>query len=262
MNDALYSLVNDSDISENCSQALKRIDQLLWNRTLLRNASTWDPYLRRMSGYGNAALDGALMPVDPLVEPDSSPMGDLANKGLMITAEAFLQTSTFMRTPLQVWARLHSMIEDDDEERGRPRHTDLVEDPLHIGDIVPHEFIEGRLSALVGVIQDLKLPTLFVAAIAHAELATVRPFVRGSYVIARATPRLVLASRELDQHGWTIPEFGMHLLGRASYVRALAAYRSGTLSGMREWIDWHNTALLRGAHTCEELTKTQPVPDN
>ncbi len=262
MHQALFSLVNDVEIAESCSQTLKRIDQLLWNRTLLRNASTWDPYLRRMSGYGNAALDGALMPVDPLVEPDSSPMGDLANKGLMITAETVVQTSIFARTPLQVWARLHSMIEAENSERGRPRHSDVVEDPLHIGDVVPHEFVEGRLNSLVEVIQDAQLPTLFTAAIAHAELATVRPFTRGSYLIARVTPRLVMASRELDEHGWTIPEFGMHLLGRASYVRALGAYRSGTLTGMREWIDWHNSALLRGALTCEELTKTQPVLEN
>jgi len=262
MNQALLSLVGDTTINESCSKALSRIDELLWNRTLLRDAPTWDPYLRRMAGYGNAALDGALMPVDPLVEPDSSPMGDLANKGLMITAESVPQAKSFLRTPLQVWARMHSMIESDEIERGRPRQSDSVEDPLHIGDLVPHEFIEERLGALVGIIQDQQLPTLFIAAIAHAELATVRPFVRGSYLVARVTPRLVLAARELDEHGWTIPEFGMHLLGRASYVRALNAYRSGTLSGMREWIEWHNLALVRGAHACDELTKTKSVPTN
>ncbi len=255
MSDILASLAGDHEISDSCNSAQQVIDELLWNRKLLRESDTWDPYLRRMSGYATASLDGAHMPTDPLMEPDASPMGELSQQGLVITAEADRQVQTFRKTPLQVWARLSAVIGGDEEFRGKPRTTNDIDDPLHLGSVVPHELVVARSTDLSHVVLESKAPALMVAAIVHAELATIRPFVYGSYLVARASVRLVLASRELDAHGWIMPEFGMHRLGRASYVRALNAYSSGTMEGMREWMQWHNSAMTQGVRMTDELTK-------
>ena len=90
-------------------------------------------------------------------------------------------------------------------------------------------------------------PALVVAAIAHAEVAVVRPFAWGSGLLARATTRLVLAGRGLDPSLFSIPEHGMLELGRPAYVRALHAYATGTPAGVSAFIVWHATACALGA---------------
>ena len=75
-------------------------------------------------------------------------------------------------------------------------------------------------------------PAIVVAAIAHAELAVVRPFAWGSGLLARASTRLVLASRGVDPSLFSIPEHGMLEMGRPAYVNALRAYASGTREGV------------------------------
>ena len=90
-------------------------------------------------------------------------------------------------------------------------------------------------------------PALVVAAIAHAELASVRPFAWGSGLLARASVRLVLASRGVDPSLFSIPEHGMFEMGRPAYVNALRAYSTGTSAGVSTWIVWQATAIALGA---------------
>jgi hypothetical protein len=74
-----------------------------------------------------------------------------------------------------------------------------------------------------------------------------RPFAWGSGLLARATTRLVMAARGVDPSCFSIPEQGMVEMGRASYVRALRAYGSGSRDGVAEWCVWHATAVAAGA---------------
>ena len=58
-----------------------------------------------------------------------------------------------------------------------------------------------------------------IAAIAHAELATLRPFTHGSYLVARASTRLILAAREVDVDGLVMSEYGAFLARTTSVCK-------------------------------------------
>lgn len=245
MTDYLQQLAEVPAIAEICHTSRKHIDDVQWNREIRKQDDSFTTYIRRMSGYATAALDGAVMADDPMREPDASAMGDVANQGLSITAAADLEATTFMHSPMQVWARLHSII-DQSEERGRPRTTDASQDPLHLGPAVPVEIMQERLTQLAHIITSTKAPAVLVSAIAHAEIATLRPFTQGSYLVARASVRMILAGRHVDEKLLSSPEFGMYSLGRSAYVAALRSYSTGTVEGVTELVQWHAQALEAG----------------
>ena len=118
--DPLSNLLLIDGIAAECDVTLKAIDELMWDRTIRRHKEALIPYTRRIAGFATAALDGAQMPKDPTMEPEVSPMGSLSDQGLLVTAEADLQTLAFKSEPLKVLARLHTFVSTD-EDRGRPR---------------------------------------------------------------------------------------------------------------------------------------------
>ena len=78
-----------------------------------------------------------------------------------------------------------------------------------------------------------RLPVVVAAALVHAELATVRPFVRGNAVVARALDRAVVHAGGLDPTGVAVTEAGHGAQGGAAYLGALAAYGRGDVVGCR-----------------------------
>jgi len=233
---------------------LKAIDELMWNRTVRRHQDSLIPYTRRIAGFATAALDGAQMPKDPTMEPEVSPMGSLSDQGLLVTAEADLQRLAFRTEPLKVLARLHTFVSTE-EDRGRPRTSNEVIDPLRLGSLPPHEVLQERMSQLVDLVIDSKASSILVAAIAHAELATLRPFSQGSYLIARASTRLILSARDVDNDGLVMSEYGAFLLGRPAYVKALTGYISGTKEGVAAWVAWQGEAIRRGTDMAKDLAE-------
>ena len=252
--DPLSNLLTIPGIASECEVTLKAIDELMWNRTVRRHKDALIPYTRRIAGFATAALDGAQMPKDPTMEPEVSPMGSLSDQGLLVTAEADLQKLAFKSEPLKVLARLHTFVSTD-EDRGRPRTHNKVNDPLRLGSLPPHEVLQDRLSQLAELVIESKAPSILVAAIAHAELATLRPFAQGSYLVARASSRLILAARDVDNDGLVMSEYGAFLLGRPAYVKALTGYISGTREGMSAWIAWQGEAIRRGIEMAKELAE-------
>ena len=250
--DPLQTLLDIEGIAQACADSLKSIDELMWNRTVRRHKEYLIPYCRRISGYATASLDGAQMPNDPTMEPEASPMGELADAGLLVTAEADLQTLAFKSEPMKVWARLHTFASSE-ENRGQPRASNEVIDPLRLGNLPPHEVLQERLTQLTDVILNSKAPAVLVAAIAHGEIATLRPLHEGSYLVARATVRLVLAARDVDPDGLVMSEYGAQLLGRPTYVKALNAYMSGTREGISAWVEWQGQAIAKGVEMTEKL---------
>lgn len=251
--DPLSNLLSNDRISQVTAAALKSIDELNWNRSV-RNKPELIPLARRVSGYASAAIEGAAMPADPRQDPDDSPMGELSNAALGITAETDFQLATFLKTPLQTFARLHSFI-DNSENRGRPRTDNQVNDPLHIGEPLDYSKIEARLNSLVDLITTSKAPAVLLAAIAHAEIAVIAPFNSGSQMIARATSRLVLQSKNVDQLKLVMPEYGFYKIGRNPYAKALIAYQTGTIAGVTDWIDLHSQAIHLGATSSDLLVE-------
>ena len=89
-------------------------------------------------------------------------------------------------------------------------------------------------------------PALVLAAVAHAEIASLSPFGSADGLVARAVEHMVLISSGVDPRAVLVPEAG-HLALRAEYVDALAGYAVGSVPAVRDWILHCARALAHGA---------------
>lgn len=244
--DVLAVLAQDPRAAAALAAAREGIDALLWRRDVRAAAAEVAAASVERGGRASAAIDGA----DVVVE-DESPMGRVLRAALRLTAEVPGQVDAFGTSPLQALAHLHAVAASGfvaDDDLGRPRTVADADDPLNLGPPPPAGEAADRLAALARVLtRPTQAPALLVAAIAHAEIAAARPFRWGSGLLARAVTRLVVAARGVDPSLFSIPEHGMHELGRPSYVAALRGYASGTREGVAEWVVWHSSAMGLGA---------------
>ena len=244
--DPLVELATDPATAEILAAARAEIDALLWRRDVRSNAVEVAASSMERGARDSAAIDGA-----DLAVVDDSPMGRVLDAAIRLTAAVPGQVEVFATAPLQALAHLHALTATGfvpDDELGRPRAGDRADDPLNLGAVPPAAAASERLSLLARTLTTpTEAPALLVAAIAHAELAVVRPFTWGSDLVARAAVRLVIAGRGVDPSLFSIPEHGMFEMGRPAYVRALQGYSSGTREGVLAFISWHTTACAMGA---------------
>jgi hypothetical protein len=134
---------------------------------------------------------------------------------------------------------------------GRPRSAgEDARELVEVGPAPVAPAVAGRLQAVAEVCQAARIPGvpgLVVVAVVHAEVASVRPFVRGNGVVARAVERAVLQATGLDPTGVAVPEVGHLRGGSAPYVGALAAYATGTPEGVALWLRHVAEAVVAGA---------------
>jgi hypothetical protein len=158
--------------------------------------------------------------------------------GALRVAEALEggQTSlvgVWQRAPLQALARLHALAAADlvdDDALGRPR-ADAAD----------------RLELLAGLIAGASsAPAPVLAAVAHGEILTLKPFGSADGVVARGVSRLVTQASGLDPHGLGVPE--IYWMRHAGEYRAAAQqFATGTAAGLRQWILLCCRALEEGA---------------
>jgi hypothetical protein len=244
--DPLAVLAADETVAAAVLAAREEIDALLWRRDVRGAAAEVAAASVDRGARDSAAIDGA-----DVVVVDDSPMGRVLDAALRLTAAVPSQADVFGRAPLQALAHLHALTAHGfapEADLGRPRRSEAADDPLNLGPTVPASQAADRLALLSHTLTTpTAAPALVVAAVAHAEIAVVRPFAWGSGLLSRATTRLVLAGRGVDPSLFSIPEHGMLELGRPAYVRALRAYASGTRDGVSEFIVWQATAFALGA---------------
>jgi hypothetical protein len=244
--DPLAMLAADPLAAAALQAAREEVDALLWRRDVRAAAAEVASASVQRGARDSAAIDGA-----DVALVDESPMGRVLDAALRLTAAVPTQVEVFSTAPLQALAHLHAVTAHGfapNDELGRPRSGDVSDDPLRLGPPPPAAAAADRLALLASTVTaPTQAPALMVAAIAHAELAVVRPFAWGSGLIARAATRLVLASRGVDPSLFGIPEHGMLEQGRPAYVRALRAYASGTREGVTEFVVWHATSVAMGA---------------
>lgn len=99
-----------------------------------------------------------------------------------------------------------------------------------------HELLTGATAA----------PALVLAAVAHAELATVAPFGSADGLVARAVEHMILVATGVDPHGVVVCEAG-HAADPGAYAAALAGYASGRPGAVRDWLLHCARALAYGA---------------
>ena len=262
---ALERLAALPGVPEAIDAAREACTQLRWHPALRRRG----PEARAEAGIravrASAALAGARLPVDLVRDvargaaafpPD--PSGRAALGVLRAHAEAETLAPGWERAPLQVLARLHvaaaaGLVPDD--ALGRPRlpgevpgdGADLLRPdgtPLPAEDAAE---LPGRLAALADLVATpASVPALVVAALAHAEIATLRPFVAANGVVARAVCRALVVGRGLDPTGVAVWEAALLAAG-PPFPLALAGYAAGSADGVRTWLLLFAGAVSEGA---------------
>jgi len=207
------------------------IDVMLRDRGLRRTSpeTTAESLLR--GAHASGVLEGSTSTLAEVRETGGDP---IAADAVRVSVELLGLVPVVRATPLQAFARLHALAGATTlpaDELGRPR--------------------SGEAAARLRGLSDLLLappsaPALVVAALVHADLATVAPFASHNGIIARAAERLVLVARGVDEKSLVVPEAG-HLALRAEYESNLRGYRDGGRAGVHAWLLYAAEAYAAGA---------------
>lgn len=193
--------------------------------------------------HASAVLEGS---GSTLAQMREGAADQTARAALRLYAELLAQGPVLARSPLQCLARLHALAAAGTlpaDQVGRPRDAAAA----------------GRLQTLAALLTTpTRAPALAVAAVVHAEVATVAPFASHNGLVARAAERLILVGRGLDPRSVLVPEAG-HLAMRASYTAGLQAYRVGGDDGARGWLLHVARATIAGA-VASPVSQGRPAP--
>ena len=201
--DPLAPLLELSGVAEAGERARDALGRAHRHRANLRGWPTTAAEAAVRAARASAVLDGGPGPADPVFA------------GALRVAEALeggggALVGVWRRAPLQALARLHMLAA-----------ADLV-DPDRLGRPRPDSDVGPRLELLAALVTGpTRAPAAAVAAVAHGELLTLRPFGSADGVVARAVSRLVTIASGLDPHGLGVPE--------VSWMRQPAAYREAAL---------------------------------
>jgi hypothetical protein len=193
----------------------------------------------------SSVLDGGPVRLDDVAEP----IGDPVFGGALRVAQALeggggALVGIWERAPLQALARLHMLAAADqvnDDQLGRPRADIQVGPRLEL----LAELVTGRTRAAAPV----------VAAVAHGELLTLRPFGSADGVVARAVARLVTITSGLDPHGLGVPEVSW-MRKPAEYHDAARGFADGTPSGLAAWLLLCCRAMQEGAQEALSIAES------
>ncbi len=258
---AVTRLAQLPGIPEQVDAAREACTRLRWHEALRRRVPEAAAESRVRGAAASGELEGASVPVDVVRDvmrgasrwSDAPDPVELTMRGVVAaTAETEHVRSVVLTAPLQALARLHTAAASglvDASALGRPRMPG--EDSRELTDLGPAPDATEVSTRLRGVVEVLlatpRLPVVVAAAVVHAELATVRPFVRGNAVVARALDRALVQAGGLDPTGVAVTEAGHAAQGGAAYLGALAAYGRGDVAGVGLWVTHCCTAVRAAA---------------
>jgi hypothetical protein len=259
--ESLSALAALPGVPEATAAARDACTALRWHEALRRRIPQAAAESRVRGARASAALDGAQVSVDLVrdlmrgaaawpSEPD--PLEQVLRGVVQATAETEHLRTLVVTAPAQALARLHTAAAAallPPGQVGRPRRAgEQAPELAQLGPAPDGDEVPPRLAGIVRlVLAAPQAPALVVAALVHAEIAVVRPFVRGNAVVARAMERLVIQASGLDPTGVAVPEVGHGRESGAAYLGALAAYASGTPQGVALWLTHCGEAIVAGA---------------
>jgi len=262
--DSLVSLSALPGVAEATDAARQACTQLRWHEGLRRRVPAAAAESRVRGARASAALDGAEMDLDVVRDlirgatawPQSpGPLEAMLQGAVRATAETEHIRAMVVTAPSQALARVHAAAAGHllpQSQVGRPRQAGEIS--LEFSDLGPapdETIVRQRLSGISEILLRTKdAPAVVVAALVHAEIATVRPFVRGNGLVARAMERAVIQASGLDPTGVAVAELGHGSAaagGAAAYLGALAAYGSGSPRGVALWLTHCAQAIVVGA---------------
>lgn len=261
ISDSLITLSTLPGVPEASEAAGEACTKLRWHEALRRRVPAAAAESRVRGARASAALDGVeidLAVVRDLMRgatawPTSpDPLAAMLRGAVQATAETEHIREMVLTAPSQALARIHVAAAGHllpASQVGRPRRAGEISQELSDLGPAPDELALGqRLAGILDLLLHMKdAPAVVVAALVHAEIATIRPFVRGNGLVARAMERAVIRASGLDPTGVAVPEVGHGAAGGAAYLGALAAYGSGSPHGVGLWVTHCARAVVAGA---------------
>jgi hypothetical protein len=225
--DPLSQLTALEGVASAMAAARDGIDALLRDRGLRRTTPEITTESLFRGAFASARLSGSTVTLDQL---RAGSIDGPSTSALRVSTELMSLAPLLSRTPAQAFARLH-LLAAGTEEAGRPTDAERAQRLRSLGEVLT---------------APLQAPALVVAAVVHAELATVRPFGSLDSVVARAAERMVLVERGVDPTSLTVPE-AAHLRLQAEYESNLRGYAEGGPDGVRSWLLYASEAYALAA---------------
>ena len=258
---SLRSLAAIAGVDESVEAAREACTRLRWHEALRRRIPEAAAESRVRGAWASAELDGARSTTELVRDvmrgarswPDQlDPVERVLRGAVSATAETEHIRPLVTTAPLQALARLHVAAAADllpADQLGRPRvGNETSGEFTDLGPPPAADQVAARLEALVRILmQHGEIPTVLVAAVVHAEIAALRPFVRGNGLVARAMERAIVQACGLDPTGVAVPEVGHGSQGGPAYLGALTAYTTGSRQGVGLWLTHCADAIASGA---------------
>lgn len=237
------------------------LTSLRWHQALRRRIPEAAAESRVQGAQASGELDGARLPLDVVREylagvrawPTSLDPVEIVMRGVLAATAASEEVrGRVLTAPAQALARLHVAATGDRlpaEQVGRPRGPqDVCEELVDLGAPPDPREVGQRLAMLGDMLRGhAAVSGVVLAGVVHAEVATLRPFVSGNGVVARALERAVIQASGLDPTGVAVSELGHFRQGLPAYVGALTAYNSGSRDGVRLWLEHCSLAYAEAA---------------
>jgi hypothetical protein len=245
--DALAPLMELPGVAAASERARDALGRAHRHRANLRGWPVTAAEAALRAARASSVLDGGPMRLDVQAAAVSDPVF----AGALRVAQALeggggSLVGIWQRAPLQALARLHMLAaadQVDDDRLGRPRADAEVGPRLELlADVVT-----ARTQASAPV----------VAAVAHGELLTLKPFGSADGVVARAVSRLVTIAGGLDPHGLGVPEVSW-MRRPAGYRDAARGFAAGTPDGVAAWLVLCCRALQAGAQEALSIAESLP----
>jgi hypothetical protein len=247
--DPLAPLLGLPGVAEASDRARDALGRAHRHRANLRGWPVTAAEASLRAARASSVLDGGPVRLDDLA--DAAGVSDPVFGGALRVAQELEGgegplVGIWQRAPLQALARLHMLAAADhveDDRLGRPRADAEVGPRLELlADVVT-----GRTGA----------PAPVVAAVAHGELLTLRPFGSADGVVARAVSRLVTIASGLDPHGLGVPEV-IWMRQPADYRAAARGFAEGTPDGVGAWLVLCCRAMQAGAQEALSIADSLP----
>lgn len=258
---ALARIAEWPELGEPIGQVRDAMTELRWHQALRRRIPECAAESRVRGAQASGELEGARLPVDMVRElmagvrpwPQQVDPVEAVMRGVVAATAASEEVrGRVLGAPAQVLARLHVAAVGDRIEAasvGRPRTSgETCAELVDVGPLPDAAEVSRRLSLLGDIVRGhATIPAVVLAAVVHAEVATVRPFTHGNGVVARALERALVQATGLDPTGVAVTELGHFRQGMPAYVGALTAYATGSREGVRLWLEHACAALVSAA---------------
>ena len=266
--DALAGIAALPGVPEAVEAARAACEELRWHEAYRRRWRGVRAEATVRSARSSAALEGARVPLEVVraMLVGAPPAGGQEHLVALGALRAGAHVERLMpdlgargatRLPpfAQLVAGVHSAAAAGwlpDEQLGRLRLDDGPADLRGLGPAVTGPELAARLDLLGQVVRDTTAPALVVAAVAHGELLTLRPFAAGNGVVARAVARLLLTARGLDPTGSLVAEAAWAPAANP-YLGAAAGFATGAPEGVARWVQVCAEAVVEGAARARDI---------